>query len=147
MLFDWRARTDSSHLSDDRQGYSQPLYHRISSRSHQRQSGHPQDPRGGQFAGGQEIDCANTHGVSAARTGVAAVTVRLVLRRNLGAMPLLFAQCFFLITGLLAMGYTAFHVAARYVYEAYEYRVFDHAVALHRDPPRATATARSLVGK
>jgi len=42
----------------------------------------------------------------------------------------MFAQRFFLITGLLALGYTAFHVAARYVYQAHENRVLDHAVAL-----------------
>jgi sortase A len=45
------------------------------------------------------------------------------------------------------VGYTAFHVASRYVYQAYENRVFDHAVALHQDAPRAETRARSLVWK
>ena len=63
----------------------------------------------------------------------------------------MFAQRFFLITGLLALGYTAFHVAARYVYQAHENRVLDHAVSLHQDAPKdepsPDAPARSLVGK
>jgi sortase A len=78
------------------------------------------------------------------------VTVRLVLRQDSGrsrARLRIFAEWFFLITGLLAVGYTAFHVAARYVYQAYENRAFDRAVALHQDAPRTDAPARSLVGK
>jgi sortase A len=61
------------------------------------------------------------------------------------------ARWFFLITGLLAVGYTAFHVAARYVYQAYETRVFDREVALRpaapKDAPSPDAPARSLFGK
>jgi sortase A len=55
----------------------------------------------------------------------------------------MFAQWFCLITGLLALGYTAFNVAARYVYQAYANRVLDQAVAL----PRSAVVVRSLVGK
>lgn len=64
----------------------------------------------------------------------------------------MFAQWFFLITGLLLVGYVALHVAARYVYQAYENRMFDNAVALRQAAPRSTknsiaVVARSLVGK
>ena len=75
------------------------------------------------------------------------MTVRLVLRQDYRAASLVFAQYFFLVVGLLAAGYTAFHVAARYVYQVHESRVFDHAVALRQAAPRADAPARSLVGK
>jgi len=73
------------------------------------------------------------------------VTVRLVLR------PWFLAQWFLLIAGLLAVGYTAVNLATLYVYQAYETRVFDQAVALRPAvPPVAEAgpaVVRSLVGK
>ena len=70
------------------------------------------------------------------------MTVRLLLR------PRMFAQSFFLITGLLLVSYTAFTVAERYVYQAYENRVFDRAVALRQVTKYpAGAVARSLIGK
>ena len=76
------------------------------------------------------------------------MTVRLRLRRSSGSRWT-FAQRFFLITGVLAVGYAAFHVAARYVYQAYANQAFDDAVALRQTAPRATAdpAVRSLVGK
>ena len=43
-----------------------------------------------------------------------------------------FAQRFFLIAGLLALGFAAFSYAARYVYQAYENREFDRALAAHQ---------------
>ena len=86
---------------------------------------------------------------------------RLILQRHSGvlsARPWIFAQWFLLITGILAVSYTALHVAARYVYQAYENRVFDRAVALRQAAfcstknsaamNQADAVAmRSLVGK
>ena len=73
------------------------------------------------------------------------MTVRLVLR------PWFLAQWLLLITGLLAVGYTAVNLATLYVYQAYETRVFDQAVALRpAAPPVAEAgptVVRSLVGK
>jgi sortase A len=79
------------------------------------------------------------------------VTVRLVLRRPSGfsgARPWLLAQWFFLIAGLLAVGYTAFDFAARYVYQAYATRELDRAVALRQaaPPPAPDSTARSQPG-
>jgi sortase A len=64
----------------------------------------------------------------------------------------LLAQWFLLITGLLAVGYTAVNLAALYVYQAHEARVFDQAVALRPAVPPAVidagpTVARSLVGK
>jgi sortase A len=61
----------------------------------------------------------------------------------------MFAQWFFLIAGLAALGYTAFNVAARYVYQAHENRVFDQAMALRQTTPRSNkdAAMRSLVGR
>jgi sortase A len=67
------------------------------------------------------------------------MTIRLLIPR---AMPRMFAQRFFLIVGLLALSYTAFKVAARYVYQAYENRAFDSART-----GTGAAPARSLVGK
>jgi sortase A len=89
------------------------------------------------------------------------VIVRLVLRqtsRIASARPRMLAQWFFLIVGLLAVGYTAFNVAARYVYQAYENRVLDRAVAVRqaasgstKDSARPTqagaVVAPSLIGK
>jgi sortase A len=79
------------------------------------------------------------------------VTVRLVLRRNPGVSRTrlwLLAQWFFLIAGLLAVGYTAFDFAARYVYQAYATRELDRAVALRQaaPPPAPDSTARSQPG-
>ena len=70
------------------------------------------------------------------------VTVRLRLQ------PRVFAQSFFLTTGLVLLGYAAFNVAARYVYQAYEVLVFDQALARPPAAPHsAAAPGRSLVGK
>ena len=57
------------------------------------------------------------------------MTVRLVLR------PWFLAQWFLPIAGLLAVGYTAVNLATLYVYQAYETRVFDQAVALRPAVP------------
>lgn len=88
------------------------------------------------------------------------MTVRLVLRRSTGALTArhwMFAQWFLLIAGILAVGYAALNVAARYVYQAYENRVFDDAVALRQAAPLSTKNSaldqaravamRSIVGK
>ncbi len=89
------------------------------------------------------------------------MTVRLKLRRNsaiLRARPWVLARWLLLVTGVLAVGYTAFHVAERYVYQAYERRVFDQALALRQGASRSTSNAvarsqaaltvvRSMVGK
>ena len=67
------------------------------------------------------------------------------------------ARWFLLITGLAALGYAGFHVAARYAYQAYENREFEHAVALRQAAlgsgkdsaarSQASAGVRSLIGK
>jgi sortase A len=60
------------------------------------------------------------------------------------------AQWFFLITGLLAVGYAAFNVAERDVYQAYENRVFDRELAVRLTTPRSQpvpVVAGSLIGK
>ena len=89
------------------------------------------------------------------------MTVRLVLWRNWGipgARPWILAEWVFLVAGLLALGYSAFHVAARYVYQEYENRLFDQAAAFRRAAPRSTtdsavpspagaAVARTLIGR
>ena len=61
----------------------------------------------------------------------------------------MFAQWFFLLTGLLLVVYSAFTTAARYVYQAYENRVFERAAARRQATkyPATTAVARSLIGK
>ena len=56
----------------------------------------------------------------------------------------IFAQRFFLVTGVLTLGYTAFTVAARQVYQSHESRVFEEAVALRQAAVRSN---RNLVGK
>jgi sortase A len=68
-----------------------------------------------------------------------------------------FAQCLFLIAGLLALGFAAYSYAARYVYQAYENREFDRALSAHDVapiPPHAstehhpsTASWRALIGR
>jgi sortase A len=62
------------------------------------------------------------------------------------------AQFFFLIAGLLAVGFAAYSYAARYVYQAYENREFDRALSAHDvapSPPHAPSTAppRALIGR
>jgi len=62
--------------------------------------------------------------------------------------PRMFAQELFLSAGVLLIGYSAFNVATRYVYQAYENRAFDQALARRPAAPRpAAALDRSLVGK
>jgi sortase A len=71
--------------------------------------------------------------------------------------PWSFAQSFFLIAGLLALGWVAYSYAARYIYQAYENREFDRAlVAKNVEPslPGASATRhlsaaspRALIGR
>jgi sortase A len=68
-----------------------------------------------------------------------------------------FAQSFFLIAGLLGLGFAAYSYAARYVYQAYENREFDRAIAakqvapsLPRSPGEqlpAAAWSRTLIGR
>jgi sortase A len=63
-----------------------------------------------------------------------------------------FAQLFFLIAGLLAIGLAAYSYAARYLYQAYENRAFDRALSAHNvapSPPHAPSAAspRALVGR
>jgi sortase A len=61
-----------------------------------------------------------------------------------------FAQRFLLITGLLLTGYVAYTVAARYIYQSYEKRVFDQALELRRAAPAAipvVSVPRSLLGR
>jgi len=78
------------------------------------------------------------------------VIVRVALRRE---NPWILAQWAFLVTGLLMTGYTAFQVAARYAYQAYENRAFDHAVALRQaalrsgESPRFGSYTGAVVGK
>lgn len=62
----------------------------------------------------------------------------------------MFAQWLLLITGLLAIGYAGYYVAAQYFYQAHETRVFDEAVALRQAAPpaiRDSVIGRSLIGK
>jgi sortase (surface protein transpeptidase) len=57
---------------------------------------------------------------------------------------------FFLITGLLAVGFAAYDLAARYFYQTYESREFDASVALrHAGPPSVAESiaSQSLIGK
>ena len=67
-----------------------------------------------------------------------------------------FAQCLFLIAGLLALGFAAYSYAARYVYQAYENREFDRALSAHQVAPSphastelhpSTASWRALIGR
>ena len=68
-----------------------------------------------------------------------------------------FAQRFFFIAGLLALGFAAYSYAARYAYQAYENREFDLALAAKNvgpappnstaEPRQSTASQRTLVGR
>ena len=51
------------------------------------------------------------------------------------------AQYFFLVAGVLLIGYAGFHVVARHAYQAYEGRAFDRILSTS-DP-----TSRSFVGR
>jgi sortase A len=81
------------------------------------------------------------------------MTVRLVFQQNSRiskVRPWIAAQWVFLITGLLAVGYAAFNAGERYVYQAYENRVFDREVALRQTTPRRQSVpviAGSLIGR
>jgi sortase A len=67
------------------------------------------------------------------------------------------AQGFFLIAGLLGLGFAAYSYAARYAYQAYENREFDSALTAKNvapAPPRAsaeqhrsTASSRTVIGR
>ena len=67
------------------------------------------------------------------------------------------AQGFFLIAGLLGLGFAAYSYAARYAYQAYENREFDSALTARNvapTPPRAsaeqhrsTASSRTVIGR
>src|SRR5207248_2685279 len=92
----------------------------------------------GQLARVQETDRANPYDVPAAGTRVVQVTFRR------------FAQRFLLITGLLLTVYVAYTVAARYVYQSYEKRVFDQALELRPVASAAipvVSVPRSLLGR
>ena len=56
--------------------------------------------------------------------------------RQLRFRSLRLAQFFFLVAGLLALGFTAYSYAARYIYQAYENREFDRALSAHDIAPR-----------
>jgi len=68
-----------------------------------------------------------------------------------------FVQVFFLIAGILGLGFAAYSYAARYVYQAYENREFDRAMAAKQVAPSlprgsgeqlpAAAWSRSLIGR
>ena len=73
-----------------------------------------------------------------------------------GSGPLRFAQRFLLTAGLLALGFAAYSYAARYIYQGYENREFDRALAARNvapSLPRATAeqhagtAPRTLIGR
>jgi sortase A len=81
------------------------------------------------------------------------VTVRIL---HLRPKSWRFAQCLFLVAGLLALGFAAYSYAARYVYQAYENREFDRALSAHNVAPsprasaeqhRSTASWRLLIGR
>lgn len=67
------------------------------------------------------------------------------------------AQGFFLIAGLLGLGFAAYSYAARYAYQAYENREFERALTAKNvapTPPRAsaeqhrsTASSRTVIGR
>jgi sortase A len=67
------------------------------------------------------------------------------------------AQGFFLIAGLLGLGFAAYSYAARYAYQAYENRDFERALTAKNvapTPPRAsaeqhrsTASSRTVIGR
>jgi sortase A len=77
--------------------------------------------------------------------------------RHLRSKAWRFAQRFFLVAGLLALGFTACSYVARYVYQAYENREFDRALLAHRvapttppdsaKPHHSTASWRLLIGR
>ena len=69
------------------------------------------------------------------------MTVRIRLGRNWGIS---LARWLLLITGLLAVGYSAFYVAARYVYQGYANRVLDDAVTLRQAAPPSTRDSAAL---
>jgi sortase A len=79
------------------------------------------------------------------------MTVRLILQNNtLGTTGWRLAQGFFLVTGLLALGYATYYVAVRYACQTYESREFDASVALRQAGPLLVAesvASQSLVGK
>lgn len=68
-----------------------------------------------------------------------------------------FAQRLFLIAGLLALGLASYSYAARFVYQVYANREFDHALAANRVAPSlpgafaeqhpSTASPRALIGR
>ena len=83
--------------------------------------------------------------------------IRILHRRERPSKPWRFAQLFFLIAGLLAMGLAAYSYAARYVYQAYENREFDRAIAAQNVAPSvpqapaeqhpSTALPQELIGR
>ena len=56
------------------------------------------------------------------------------------------AQHFFLIAGVLLIGFTAYTYAARNIWQAYEHRLFDHAAA-PGESPAPTVALHGLIGK
>jgi sortase A len=68
------------------------------------------------------------------------MTVRIALQ------PRILAQRLFLIAGILLTGYAAVNVAAQYIYQGYENRMFDRAVALPPGAPGLVAMP-SLIGR
>lgn len=85
--------------------------------------------------------------------------VRILHRREPLARsgPWRFAQRFFLIAGLLALGIAAYSYAARYFYQAYENLEFDRALGAKNVAPSpshdsaeqhpSTASPRALIGR
>lgn len=83
--------------------------------------------------------------------------VRTLHHRERPSKPWRFAQRLFLIAGLLALGLASYSYAARFVYQAYANREFDHALAAKSaDPPAPDAfpelhayamSPRALIGR
>ena len=73
--------------------------------------------------------------------------------RRARSKPWRFAERFFLIAGLLLLGFAAYTYVARYVYQGYQTWKFDRDLALRRDvppvpaPPPASLQTGALIGK
>jgi len=76
------------------------------------------------------------------------MTLRVCLNSRISrSQAWLFAQNSLLIGGLLAVGYAAFSVEARYVYQAYQNFVFHGELARNHVPARTSRQPLSLIGE